>query len=355
MSSNNIVENKELSAWESIMAKHAGVEHCIAFSPQTNALELALFAKGIGEGDIVALSALSPISTSEALKRVGALPLFVDADPDTLSLCPDKLEFILNSIDCGNKMNVPPFIKSIEQVKAIVAGDVFGNPYCADMIIPTAEDFDAIVFEDVSQGLGGSFEEIKAGGIGDIAFINTEQDHQCVCVLTNEESIASALIELRGRSHDAVPSHESLMHIVSSDNLSHERDAKQQVAQWYKKHLSKAMGLALPQEHFGCKSAWSYYTLIADTPQLRDYLVSELHKAQVDVSIASPLLAPLHHEVTWAELGYNQDSFNTANRATTCAFCLPISASLAESDVKAVCDVIMKAQNKLLSQSAACA
>ncbi|APD92283.1 hypothetical protein BM525_20695 (plasmid) [Alteromonas mediterranea] len=355
MSSNNVNECTQLSEWEKQMAEHAGVKCCIAFSSKANALELALIAKGIGKGDVVAVSALSPTSTSEALKRVGALPLFVDADPDTLGLCSDKLEFTLHSIDSGKKMYVPPFIKSIEQVKAIIASDTFGTPFCAETIIPTAEDYNLIIFEDVSQGLGGSFENIKAGGIGDIAFINTEQDHQCGCIFTNDEAVASALIEQRDRSHEAAPSLDELTGIVSSDTLAKEREARQQVANWYEKHLSKARGLALPQNQFGCKSAWTYYTLVADTPQLRDYLIAELHRENIDVCIASPLLAPLHHEVEWAELGYKQSEFNGVGSATACAFCLPMSPSLTESDVKAVCDALMKAQSKLLSQSEVCA
>ncbi|MFM8342200.1 MAG: DegT/DnrJ/EryC1/StrS family aminotransferase, partial [Methylomonas sp.] len=80
-----------VQAFEKEAADYLGVKHAIGCASGTDALHLALLAEGIGAGDEVITSAFTFIATAEAIKYVGAKPVFVDIDPQTFNITPENI------------------------------------------------------------------------------------------------------------------------------------------------------------------------------------------------------------------------------------------------------------------------
>ncbi|MDD3293954.1 MAG: aminotransferase class I/II-fold pyridoxal phosphate-dependent enzyme, partial [Geobacteraceae bacterium] len=81
-----------VSAFEKEAAEFLGVRHAVAVASGTDALHLALAAAGIGPGDEVITTSFTFIATAEAIRYLGATPVFVDIDPRTFNIDPTKIE-----------------------------------------------------------------------------------------------------------------------------------------------------------------------------------------------------------------------------------------------------------------------
>ena len=109
------IGGKRISEFENAFANWLGVKNCIGCANGTDSIEILLKAMGIGVGDEVIVPAISWISTSEAVSSVGAIPVFVDIDPETFTIDTTLIEQALSS-----------------KTKAIIPVHLYGHP--ADMI-----------------------------------------------------------------------------------------------------------------------------------------------------------------------------------------------------------------------------
>src|SRR3990172_5793208 len=92
----------EIDQLESALAKLTGTKHCISCANGTDAILMALMAKGIGAGDAVFTTSFSFIATAEVISLLGATPIFVDVDPATFNIDPARLEEAVSSLEKGN-------------------------------------------------------------------------------------------------------------------------------------------------------------------------------------------------------------------------------------------------------------
>ena len=110
------IGGKGISEFETAFANWLGVKHCIGCANGTDSIEILLQAMEIGVGDEVIVPAISWISTSEAVSSVGAIPVFVDIDPITLSIDLDLIENAINNKVPKVTSIVPMVIFSVERV-----------------------------------------------------------------------------------------------------------------------------------------------------------------------------------------------------------------------------------------------
>ena len=118
----------------------------------TDGLTIALRAAGIGAGDEVVTTPFTFYATAEAIVQAGARPVFVDIDPDTLNIDPQKIAAAVTA-----------------KTKAIMPVDIFGLPADADAIAAVARKHGLIVVEDACQAFGADYFGRKAGSLGDLA------------------------------------------------------------------------------------------------------------------------------------------------------------------------------------------
>ena len=142
--STRYIMGPEIDDLEKEIAEYCGTEDAVGVSSGTDALLISLMVLDVGPGDIVLTSNFSFFATAGVVARLNATPVFVDIDPETFNIDPEKLKATLAEIDEEKR----------KRVKAIIPVHLYGQ--CADMaeILKIANKFDIPVIEDCAQAIG---------------------------------------------------------------------------------------------------------------------------------------------------------------------------------------------------------
>ncbi|WP_300437988.1 aminotransferase class I/II-fold pyridoxal phosphate-dependent enzyme [Christiangramia sp.] len=132
-----------------------------ALSSGTAALHLALILLGVGRGDEVICQSMTFAASANPIAYLGATPVFVDSEADTLNICPNQLEIaIKDRISKGKKP------------KAIIAVHLYGMPYKVDEVNAIAEKYETPVIEDSAEALGSTYKGRNCGSLGDFSILS---------------------------------------------------------------------------------------------------------------------------------------------------------------------------------------
>jgi len=148
----------QVKALQEEFARYLGVKYCIAVNSGTAALHIAVAAAGVGPGDEVITSAFSFLASATAAMHQGAIPVFVDINPRTFNLDPEKIEE-----------------KISENTKAIIPVHIHGLPADMDEVKEIAKRYDLVVIEDAAQAPGAMYKGEKVGTLGDMAAFSLNQ------------------------------------------------------------------------------------------------------------------------------------------------------------------------------------
>jgi dTDP-4-amino-4,6-dideoxygalactose transaminase len=146
-----VAQGPRVAEFERAFADSLGVSHAVAVSSCTTALHLALVVAGIGPGDEVVVPSLSFIATANAVRYVGAQPVFADVDPATLNLVPETVQPCLT-----------------DRTSAVIVVDQAGAPADLDRLRAVCEPRGITVIEDAACAAGARYKGRPAGGSGDL-------------------------------------------------------------------------------------------------------------------------------------------------------------------------------------------
>jgi len=337
--SQRFILGPEGEALEKELATIIGVDHAVGVSSGTDALIVAMMALGIGPGDEVVTSAFSFFATAGSIVRLGAVPRFVDVDPETLNLDPEAVA-----------RAVTP------RTKAILPVHLYG--LCADMdpILAIAAEKRIPVIEDACQAIGAAYKGRPAGGLGTIAAFsffpskNLNAFGDAGLVTTNDGELARKVRRLRVHGmepkyfHHEVGGNFRLDEIqaavlrVKAPHLGRWNEARRANAARYAS-LFLAAGVPpaviLPTEPDGCRHVYHQY--VVRLPR-RDEVRAALTAAGIGSEVYYPV--PLHRQECFAGLGYREGEFAVAEASARHVLALPIYAELTEEQQRAVADVI---------------
>ena len=142
---------KYVKAFEEKFAEYCQVKYGVAVCNGTVALHLALVAAGIGPGDEIIIPNFTMIASAFAVCYTGAVPVFVDAEPETWNIDVDKIEE-----------------KITDKTKAIMPVSIFGHPCHMDVIWKIAKKFNLIVIEDAAESHGAEYKGRRTGSLAEI-------------------------------------------------------------------------------------------------------------------------------------------------------------------------------------------
>jgi perosamine synthetase len=179
-----------VTRFEREYAEFAGTRYAIAVSNGTVALHLALLGLDIGPGDEVLIPSLTYVATANAVRYVGAEPVFVDVDPRTWCIDPAGLEE-----------------KITPRSRAIIAVHLYGHPAEMDQINAVAAKHGLAVVEDAAEAHGAEYKGRKAGGLGQVATFSFYGNKILTCgeggaVTLNDSALYDRIKMLRGQGMD---------------------------------------------------------------------------------------------------------------------------------------------------------
>lgn len=186
---------KFVDLFEARMAEYTGAKYAVAIVNGTAALHIALLMAGVKKDDLVITQTLSFIATCNAISYIGAEPVFIDVDRDTLGLSDIKLaEFLFSETYMGDDGHC--YHKtSKRRISACVPMHTFGHPVKIDKIDLLCENYNIVLVEDAAESIGSYYDGRHTGTIGSIGVFSFNGNKTITCggggcLITNNEQIA---------------------------------------------------------------------------------------------------------------------------------------------------------------------
>jgi dTDP-4-amino-4,6-dideoxygalactose transaminase len=191
----NYWTGQEGRLFEQEFAQFAGCRYAVALTNGSVALELALLALGIGEGDEVVVTSRTFVASASSVVLVGAKPIFADVDPDSGNITAETVRAVLTP-----------------RTKAIIAVHLGGWPCEMDELMQLAREHDLWVIEDCAQAHGATYKGRPVGSLGHVAAWSFCQDKIMTTggeggmLTTNDERIWEKAWSYKdhGKSYEAV-------------------------------------------------------------------------------------------------------------------------------------------------------
>ncbi|KFF60159.1 erythromycin biosynthesis sensory transduction protein eryC1 [Cryobacterium sp. MLB-32] len=314
------IGGEQVAAFEREYAEFIGVGYCVGVGNGTDAVELALRAAGVLPGDEVIIPVNTFIATAEAVSRIGAVPVFVDVDPDYLLIDPAAVEDAITP-----------------RTRAIVPVHLYGQTAPMDAIIPLAERYGLVIVEDAAQSQGAFSTAGRAGALGRVAATsfypgkNLGAAGDAGAVLTDDPAVAEFVRNLgaHGSSvkyvHDRVGMNSRLDAVQAPvlraklRRLDAWNAARRVAAARYAELLADVPDVRVPRVRPGNEDVWHLYVVQVEE---RDRVLAELGAAGVGAGIHYP--TPLHLTAAYAGLGYREGEFPVAEAAAERILSLPM-------------------------------
>ncbi len=195
-----LVQGAHVAAFEQAVAAYVGTQYAVAVSNCTAALHLALLALDVRSGDLVVVTSYSWVATANVIELCGAQPIFVDIQPDTFNMDPDRLAETLERLMSNNETG--------KRVKVILPVHTFGQMADMSAIKDIAEQYDLPVIEDAACALGAKYKNHPSGTWGVLGCFSFHPRKAITTgeggmIVTNELMLAKRLRALRNHGQDS--------------------------------------------------------------------------------------------------------------------------------------------------------
>ncbi|NIM18012.1 MAG: aminotransferase class I/II-fold pyridoxal phosphate-dependent enzyme [Candidatus Aminicenantes bacterium] len=332
----------EIEKLEKKLAGYVGIRYAVGVASGTDALLMALMTYNIGPGDAVFTSPFTFIATAEVIQLLGATPVFVDIQPDTFNIDPEKLETVIRETAGQGQLNT----------KGIIPVDLFGQPADYDEINAVARKYNLFVLQDAAQSFGASYKGAKACSHGDVAATSFFPAKPLGCygdggmVFTDNPGIHDKLISIRvhGKGtnkydnirvgiNGRLDTIQAAVLLAKLEIFAEEIQLRQEVAKRYSDGLKDFVTVPLVKEYN--ISAWAQYSILH--PQ-RDAVIARLKEQNIPTAIYYPL--PLHLQEAFTHLGYKKGDFPISEKTAQEIFSIPMHPYLDIEDQEKIMEII---------------
>lgn len=317
-----------------------GLTNCrysVAVGSGTEALTIALKALKIGAEDEVVTTPLTFVATAESIVNVGARPVFVDVEEETMNLDINQLELVIS-----------------KKTKAILPVHLYGVCLEMDKLLPMAKKFKLPVMEDASHSFGSFYKGKSAGSWGDVGCFSLYPTKtlgaygNAGVIITNRKLLFEKMkkISNHGRGEDR-NLHELIGYTGTIDNiqsailnikmkkLKENIKKRKAITKRYNTAFQSLPFLKLPSLPPGSDCCPYVYTIRTEK---REALRSYLSEKGIGTGIYYSL--PLHLQPSLKFLGYKKGDFPLAERAVSLVLSLPLFPEMTEREVDYVIDSV---------------
>jgi len=343
---------KYIQEFENAFSKYCDVSYGVCTTNGTTALHLALVALGVGPGDEVIVPTFTMIASAFAVCYTGAMPVFVDADPQTWNIDVNKIEE-----------------KITKKTKVIMPVHIFGLACDMDPIIALAKKYNLTVIEDAAEAHGALYKGKKVGSLSDIGVFSFFANKN---ITTGEGGMLVTKSEELARK---ARYHKNLCFPMDGNRSYLHNDIG---FNYRMSNLHAAIGLAQVEKadeykKLRIKNAKFYRTLLADIPGVifqkddqkiyenvywmnaikinselfgksKDELMTDLLKNGVETR---KLFNGMHRQKALINYGCDtKNHFLVSDDLSDNGFYLPSASNLSEDKISFICELIKKARNK---------
>jgi dTDP-4-amino-4,6-dideoxygalactose transaminase len=336
------IKGPYVEEFEAKVADYLGVKHAIGVSNGTMALQLALEALGVKHGDEVITTPFSFFASSEVIARLGAKPIFVDVELDTMNIDVNLIEKAIT-----------------RKTKAIMPVHIFGHAVDMDPIMAIAEKHNIAVVEDACQSIGSKYKDKKNGNLGHAAGFSFYPTKNLGAfgdgglVTTNSDETAQLIIMLRDhgstrRYYNDIIGYNSRLDAIQAaimsiklDHLDEWNEGRRKNANYYNEAIKAIDGVIAPIEEDYAYHSYHQYT-IRIVGANRDDVSAKLKNAGIGHLIYYPI--PLHLQKAHSDLGFKSGDLPNAEHLCNQVLSLPIFSELTTSEMD---EVIERLRNAL--------
>ena len=343
--------------FERHVASYVGAKYGVATASGTAALHLALQVAGVRPNDEVLVSTLTFIAPANAVRYLGAWPVFIDAEADYWQIDPYRVQTFLEK-ECVARQGHLYNRASGRRLAAILPVDVIGHPCDMGPIHEVAQKYGLPVVEDATESLGAWYRGQKVGRLSSIACFSFNGNKLVTTggggmVVTDDERFAQKVRYLSTQAKDdpiEYIHHEigynyrltNIQAAVGCAQMEHIDDfvaAKRATAERYTARLRGIPGITPAREAVWAKSSFWMYTVLLN-PEILSVNRHDVLKQLKGRGIESrPLWQPLHQ--SRAHSSSHAYGGPVAERIQRQALSLPCSVGLSQSDQDLVTDALI--------------
>lgn len=325
-----------IDKFEKLFSEKINVKYATTVSNGTVALHLAMMSLGIGPGDEVIVPTLTYIAPVNAIKYVGASPVFVDSLYSSWQINPDDVKR-----------------KITDKTKAVIAVHLYGQSCDMDQLVKLCKENNIFLIEDCAEAFGTIFNGKHVGTFGDIATFSffgnkTITTGEGGMVVSNDKNLIDSCFHLKGQGlmpgrqywHDAVGYNYRLTNIACSIGLAQlERsdyliNRKLKIAELYKDGFIDTEYEFHDQIENTIHSYWMCSILTPKSKE-RDKLMAHLKKYGIETR---PVFYPIHTMPMY----YSDERFPVAENISSRGINLPSYPDLTDQEVKFIIEKVLE-------------
>jgi dTDP-4-amino-4,6-dideoxygalactose transaminase len=342
LDTNGFILGGEVAELEKRLADYCGTKYAIGCASGSDALLLAMMALDVRAGDEVITTPYSFFATVSAITRLGAIPVFVDIDPQTYNLDVSQIEAKITS-----------------KTKAIQPVHLYGQ--CADMkaLREISAKYSIPLVEDAAQAIGAEENGVRAGAMSEVGCFSFYPSKNLGgmgdggFLTTNDDGVARKLIALRVHGSEERYYHkwvglnsrldgfQGAVLRVKLPHLDKWSDRRKTNANNYRQLFTDA-GInehaGLPYERENVRHIYNQFVI--RVPNRRDELRAYLTEQGIGTDIYYPV--SLHLQECFAYLDYKEGDFPESERASRETLALPIFPELKTEQQEYVVENIAK-------------
>ncbi len=345
-------EGPFVKEFEQKMSATVDRKYGVAVSNGTAALEVAVQALGIGEGDEVIMPAFTIISCAMSVTKVGAIPVLVDSDLYTWNMNIQEIE-----------------AKITPKTKAIMMVHLYGLPVEADKVLTLAKKYHLKVIEDAAEMHGQTYNGRPCGSFGDISIFSFYPNKHITTgeggmVVTDDEQLAERCRMLRNLCfkkdvryiHDEISDNyrftnlQAAVGLAQLERLDEFIIKKREMGRYYTEHLKDVKGLILPIErtNYADNIYWVYGLVLEKDVPADNRLIQKL---LAEEGIGSRVFFWCMHEqpVYQRQRLFENQKYPNAEYLARKGFYIPSGLALTEEQMEQVVDGVKNVMKKLIN------
>jgi len=333
----------EVVELEQELANYTGAKYCITVASGTEALLISLMALGIGPGDEVITTPFTFVATAEAIALLGAIPVFVDVQPDTCNLDVSLVELAIT-----------------DKTKAIIPVSLYGQTCDMNELNTIADKYDVTVIEDAAQSFGATYQGSKSCNVSTIACASFFPSKPLGCygdggaIFTSSDVIAEACREIRvhGQSQRYVHTRvgvggrmdtlQCAVVLAKLTQFPQEIENRLEIGAGYNDTMDK-LGIDRVVQRNDRTSVFAQYTIFH--PE-RDIFKEQLQLQGIPTAVHYPI--PLNEQKAYEVYGQTK-STPVAHDVSKRVVSLPMSAYLTDKEFERVCRVVENVNSRILN------